>query len=51
MLNVRESREILGKASAELSDEEVIAIRDQVYALAGIFVDTLLDARAAVAKN
>ena len=51
MLNLSESREILGDASSQLSDEEVIAIRDSVYALAGIFVDTLLDARAAATKS
>lgn len=45
MLSIQETREYLGDMSSALSDEEVVARRDFVYALAGVFVSTYLDGR------
>jgi hypothetical protein len=39
MLTLAKCREFLGDAGSDLSDEQVLALRDQLYALADVITD------------
>lgn len=42
MLSIKECRQLLGDESSGLSDREVTELRDQLYAVARLFIETPL---------